>query len=90
MAQGAEGRCSPADAAGAQHPVWALLERVQAGRGCAAWEQGNKETHVIALQRATNSPENMVTYKFLLFKKENVSFKKTKNPALTLIVSELK
>uniref|UniRef100_A0A3B5M8W0 Uncharacterized protein n=1 Tax=Xiphophorus couchianus TaxID=32473 RepID=A0A3B5M8W0_9TELE len=55
----AEGRCSPADAAGAQHPVRALLERVQAGRGCAAWEQGNKETHVIALQRATNSPENM-------------------------------
>ncbi|XP_014903663.1 transforming growth factor beta receptor type 3 [Poecilia latipinna] len=59
--RGAEGRCSPADPAGAQHPVRALLERVQAGRGCAAREQGNKETHVIALQRATNSPENMVT-----------------------------
>uniref|UniRef100_A0A3B3VDX0 Uncharacterized protein n=1 Tax=Poecilia latipinna TaxID=48699 RepID=A0A3B3VDX0_9TELE len=66
VAQGAEGRCSPADPAGAQHPVRALLERVQAGRGCAAREQGNKETHVIALQRATNSPENMVTYKLLL------------------------
>uniref|UniRef100_A0A087XWS3 ZP domain-containing protein n=1 Tax=Poecilia formosa TaxID=48698 RepID=A0A087XWS3_POEFO len=48
------------DPAGAQHPVRALLERVQAGRGCAAREQGNKETHVIALQRATNSPENMM------------------------------
>ncbi|XP_023204436.1 transforming growth factor beta receptor type 3-like [Xiphophorus maculatus] len=59
--RGAEGRCSPADPAGAQHPVRALQERVQAGRGCAAWEQGNKETHVIALQRATNSPENMVS-----------------------------
>ncbi|XP_043956384.1 uncharacterized protein engl isoform X2 [Gambusia affinis] len=59
--RGAEGRCSPADPAGAQHPVRALLERVQGGRGCAAREQGNKETHVIALQRATNSPENMVT-----------------------------
>ncbi|KAK5607244.1 hypothetical protein CRENBAI_003433 [Crenichthys baileyi] len=59
-AQGAEVQCSPGDAVGGQHPVRALLERFQVGRGCAAREQGNKETHVIALQRPTNSPGNMV------------------------------
>ncbi|KAM4534548.1 transforming growth factor beta receptor type 3 [Fundulus diaphanus] len=60
-AQGAEVQCSPADPVGKQHPVGGLLERFQVGRGCAARQQGNKETHVIALQRATNSPGNTVT-----------------------------
>ncbi|XP_036003959.1 transforming growth factor beta receptor type 3 [Fundulus heteroclitus] len=60
-AQGAEVQCSPADPVGKQHPVSGLLKRVQVGRGCAARQQGNKETHVIALQRATNSPGNTVT-----------------------------
>lgn len=66
LAQGAEVQCSPADPVGAQHPVQGLLERFQVGRGCAARQQGNKETHVVALQRATNSPGNLVTCKLLL------------------------
>ncbi|XP_047426796.1 transforming growth factor beta receptor type 3 isoform X2 [Mugil cephalus] len=57
----AEGRCSVGAPVGARHPVQGLLERFEAGLGCAARERGNKETHVIALGRVTNSPENTVT-----------------------------
>ncbi|TDH02530.1 hypothetical protein EPR50_G00153570 [Perca flavescens] len=59
-AQGVEIRCSVAPV-GALHPVRGLLERFEAGPGCAARERGNKETHVIAVRRVTNSPENKVT-----------------------------
>lgn len=45
---------------GELHPVQGLLERFEAGPGCAARERGNKETHVIAVGRVTNSPENKV------------------------------
>uniref|UniRef100_A0A7N8XIP4 Uncharacterized protein n=1 Tax=Mastacembelus armatus TaxID=205130 RepID=A0A7N8XIP4_9TELE len=45
---------------GAPHPVRGLLERFEAGPGCAARERGNKETHVIAVGRSTNSPGNKV------------------------------
>uniref|UniRef100_A0A673CLS6 TGFBR3/Endoglin-like N-terminal domain-containing protein n=1 Tax=Sphaeramia orbicularis TaxID=375764 RepID=A0A673CLS6_9TELE len=37
------------------HPVQGLLERFDAGPGCAARESGNKETHVIAVGRASNT-----------------------------------
>ncbi|XP_045897017.1 transforming growth factor beta receptor type 3 [Micropterus dolomieu] len=56
-----EMRCSVAGPAGSLHPVQGLLERFEAGPGCAAREHGNKETHVIAVGRVTNSPENKVT-----------------------------
>ncbi|XP_041832803.1 transforming growth factor beta receptor type 3 isoform X2 [Melanotaenia boesemani] len=46
---------------GAQHPVQGLMEKFEAGPGCAARERGNKETHVIGLRRVTKSPENKVT-----------------------------
>ncbi|XP_031150990.1 transforming growth factor beta receptor type 3 [Sander lucioperca] len=59
-AQGVAVRCSVAPV-GALHPVHGLLERFEAGPGCAARERGNKETHVIAVRRVTNSPENKVT-----------------------------
>ncbi|XP_073350180.1 transforming growth factor beta receptor type 3 [Pagrus major] len=54
-------RCSAAAPVGELHPVQGLLERFEAGPGCAARERGNKETHVIAVGRVTNSPENKVT-----------------------------
>ncbi|XP_030591367.1 transforming growth factor beta receptor type 3 [Archocentrus centrarchus] len=60
-AQSGEVQCSVAGPVGPQHPVQGLLERFEAGPGCAARERGNKETHVIALRRVTNSPENKVT-----------------------------
>ncbi|XP_076739075.1 transforming growth factor beta receptor type 3 isoform X2 [Maylandia zebra] len=60
-AQSGELHCSVAGPVGARHPVQGLLERFEAGPGCAARERGNKETHVIALRRVTNSPENKVT-----------------------------
>ncbi|XP_020515645.2 transforming growth factor beta receptor type 3 [Labrus bergylta] len=60
-AQGEVLLCSVEGQAGARHPVQGLLERFEAGPGCAARERGNKETHVIAVGRATNSPENKVT-----------------------------
>ncbi|KAK5856732.1 hypothetical protein PBY51_008308 [Eleginops maclovinus] len=53
-------RCSP-EPVGVLHPVQGLLERFEAGPGCAARERGDKETHVIAVGRVTNSPENKVT-----------------------------
>lgn len=59
-AQSGEPHCSVAGPVGARHPVQGLLERFEAGPGCAARERGNKETHVIALRRVTNSPENKV------------------------------
>ncbi|KAJ3601283.1 hypothetical protein NHX12_032255 [Muraenolepis orangiensis] len=46
-------------AAGALHPVRGLLEKFQAGPGCAARESGNKETHVVAVGRPTHG--NLVT-----------------------------
>ncbi|XP_072225381.1 transforming growth factor beta receptor type 3 isoform X2 [Leuresthes tenuis] len=58
---GVEVRCPLSGPVGPQHPVQGLLERFKAGPGCAARERGNKETHVIALRRVTNSPENKVT-----------------------------
>lgn len=51
--------CSVAPA-GPLHPVQALLERFEAGVGCSAREIGNKETHVVAVGRETNSPDNKV------------------------------
>nr|XP_046270791.1 transforming growth factor beta receptor type 3 [Scatophagus argus]XP_046270792.1 transforming growth factor beta receptor type 3 [Scatophagus argus] len=60
-AQSVELRCSAAGLVGPLHPVQGLLERFEAGPGCAARERGNKETHVIAVGRVTNSPENKVT-----------------------------
>ncbi|CAJ1075669.1 transforming growth factor beta receptor type 3-like [Xyrichtys novacula] len=54
-------RCSVEGQAEAQHPVQGLLERFEAGPGCAAREQGNKETHVIAVGRATSSSDRKVT-----------------------------
>lgn len=54
-------RCSTPAPVGELHPVQGLLERFEAGPGCAARELGNKETHVIAVGRLTNSPENKVT-----------------------------
>ncbi|XP_070779137.1 transforming growth factor beta receptor type 3 [Enoplosus armatus] len=60
-AQSVEERCSVAGPVGELHPVQGLLERFEAGPGCAARERGNKETHVIAVGRVTNSPENKVT-----------------------------
>lgn len=56
----AELQCSVAPV-GALHPVQGLLERFEVGPGCAARESGNKETHVIAVGRVTNSPDNKVT-----------------------------
>lgn len=47
--------------AGASHRVKGLLERFQAGPGCAARESGNTETHVVTVGRATPSPDNQVT-----------------------------
>ncbi|KAM4635514.1 transforming growth factor beta receptor type 3 [Polymixia lowei] len=46
---------------GERHPVQGLLERFEAGPGCAARERGDKETHVIAVGRATHSPDDQVT-----------------------------
>lgn len=60
-AHSVEMRCSAAAPVGELHPVQGLLERFEAGTGCAARERGNKETHVIAVGRVTNSPENKVT-----------------------------
>ncbi|XP_041813918.1 transforming growth factor beta receptor type 3 isoform X2 [Chelmon rostratus] len=60
-AESVEMRCSAAAPVGELHPVRALLERFEAGPGCAARERGNKETHVIAVGRVTNSPGNRVT-----------------------------
>ncbi|KAI3360177.1 hypothetical protein L3Q82_014489, partial [Scortum barcoo] len=51
-------QCSVVGPVGELHPVQGLLERFEAGPGCAARERGNKETHVIAVGRVTNSPEN--------------------------------
>ncbi|XP_021413828.2 transforming growth factor beta receptor type 3 isoform X2 [Oncorhynchus mykiss] len=47
--------------AGELHPVQGLLERFEAGPGCAARESGEKETHVIAVGRGTRSPDKQVT-----------------------------
>ncbi|XP_069005481.1 transforming growth factor beta receptor type 3 [Embiotoca jacksoni] len=60
-AQSEELQCFVAGQLGVRHPVQGLLERFAAGPGCAAREQGNKETHVIGLGSVTNSPENKVT-----------------------------
>ncbi|KAL7378227.1 hypothetical protein ABVT39_010582 [Epinephelus coioides] len=59
-AHSVEVQCSVAPV-GALHPVQGLLERFEAGPGCAARERGDKETHVIAVGRVTHSPENKVT-----------------------------
>ncbi|XP_077414716.1 transforming growth factor beta receptor type 3 isoform X2 [Vanacampus margaritifer] len=55
-----ERQCSVARV-GAHHPVEALLEKFEAGPGCAARESGDKETHVIAVGRVTSGPDNTVT-----------------------------
>ncbi|KAM6904733.1 transforming growth factor beta receptor type 3 [Xenentodon cancila] len=60
-AQSVDVSCSPDGPVGTKHPVQGLLERFEAGPGCAARELGNKETHVVALGRVTNSPERKVT-----------------------------
>ncbi|XP_071774587.1 transforming growth factor beta receptor type 3 [Centroberyx gerrardi] len=59
-AQTEEAQCPVSVPVGALHPVQGLLERFKAGPGCAARESGNKETHVIAVGRATHSPDNQV------------------------------
>ncbi|XP_054615588.1 transforming growth factor beta receptor type 3 isoform X2 [Dunckerocampus dactyliophorus] len=59
-ARSKETQCSVAPV-GARHPVEALLERFEAGPGCAARESGDKETHVIAVGRGTSGPDNTVT-----------------------------
>ncbi|XP_029996088.1 transforming growth factor beta receptor type 3 [Sphaeramia orbicularis] len=60
LAQSPEVQCTVA-AVQELHPVQGLLERFDAGPGCAARESGNKETHVIAVGRASNSPGNKIT-----------------------------
>lgn len=65
-----EMRCSGTSPVGALHPVQGLLERFEAGPGCAGREHGNKETHVIAVGRVTN-PEHKVT-SFRLFKEQGL------------------
>ncbi|KAL0993072.1 hypothetical protein UPYG_G00102860 [Umbra pygmaea] len=55
------GLLCPLSPAGALHPVQGLLERFDAGPGCAARQSGEKETHVIAVGRATPSPDKQVT-----------------------------
>ncbi|KAM9392075.1 transforming growth factor beta receptor type 3 [Pholidichthys leucotaenia] len=69
--QSVEVRCSVVGPVGSRHPVQGLLERFEAGPGCAARERGNKETHVIALGKTTNNPENKVT---VLLKPLSLSF----------------
>ncbi|XP_029912780.1 transforming growth factor beta receptor type 3 isoform X2 [Myripristis murdjan] len=59
-AESEEMQC-PVSPVGALHPVQGLLERFKAGPGCAARESGNKETHVIAVGRASHSPDSQVT-----------------------------
>uniref|UniRef100_A0A3Q1IDT0 ZP domain-containing protein n=1 Tax=Anabas testudineus TaxID=64144 RepID=A0A3Q1IDT0_ANATE len=59
-AQTEEMRCSVTSPVGTLHPVRGLLERFEAGPGCAAREHGNKETHVVAVGTVTD-PENKVT-----------------------------
>nr|XP_057906384.1 transforming growth factor beta receptor type 3 isoform X3 [Doryrhamphus excisus] len=59
-ARSKETQC-PVAPVGALHPVEALLERFEAGPGCAARESGDKETHVIAVGRGTSGPDNTVT-----------------------------
>ncbi|XP_029945411.1 transforming growth factor beta receptor type 3 isoform X2 [Salarias fasciatus] len=54
-------QCSVPGRAGSPHPVQGLLERFEAGPGCAAREPGNQETHVVALGRVTGSRESKVT-----------------------------
>nr|XP_020478666.1 transforming growth factor beta receptor type 3-like [Monopterus albus] len=60
-AQGEGAPCSVVGPVGALHPVQGLLERFEAGPGCTAREHRDKETHVIAVGRATSSPGNKVT-----------------------------
>ncbi|XP_068192421.1 transforming growth factor beta receptor type 3 [Antennarius striatus] len=60
-AHSVEAPCSAVGPVGPLHPVQGLLERFEAGPGCASRERGNKETHVIAVGTATNVPENKVT-----------------------------
>ncbi|RVE69088.1 hypothetical protein OJAV_G00074320, partial [Oryzias javanicus] len=60
-AQAAEETCRPPAPAGEQHPVQALLEKFEAGPGCAAREHGNKETHVVALGSALSNTEDKMT-----------------------------
>lgn len=47
--------------AGALHPVQGLLERFDAGTGCAARESGDKETHVISVGKASCDANKKVT-----------------------------
>uniref|UniRef100_A0A3Q3Q3D9 Uncharacterized protein n=1 Tax=Monopterus albus TaxID=43700 RepID=A0A3Q3Q3D9_MONAL len=58
--QGEGAPCSVVGPVGALHPVQGLLERFEAGPGCTAREHRDKETHVIAVGRATSSPGNKV------------------------------
>ncbi|KAF3700588.1 Transforming growth factor beta receptor type 3 [Channa argus] len=59
-AQSGDLRCSVVGPGGALHPVQGLLERFEAGPGCAARGHGKKETHIISVGKVTN-PENKVT-----------------------------
>ncbi|CAN9505988.1 unnamed protein product [Ophioblennius macclurei] len=51
----------PSQAVARPHPVQGLLERFEAGPGCAAREGGAEETHVVALGRVANGAEKQVT-----------------------------
>ncbi|XP_037112893.1 transforming growth factor beta receptor type 3 isoform X2 [Syngnathus acus] len=82
-ASGKERECSVAQV-GALHPVEALLEKFEAGPGCAARESGDKETHVIAVGRVTSSPDNMVT---VLLKPLSLSLNKSTMRKVHLLLS---
>ncbi|XP_077356319.1 transforming growth factor beta receptor type 3 isoform X2 [Festucalex cinctus] len=78
-----EKQCS-VDRVGALHPVEALLEKFEAGPGCAARESGDKETHVIAVGRVTSGPDNMVT---VLLKPLSLSLSKSALRKVHLLLS---
>ncbi|XP_051905841.1 transforming growth factor beta receptor type 3 [Hippocampus zosterae] len=83
-ASGKEKQCSVAPV-GALHPVEALLEKFEAGPGCAARESGNKETHVIAVGRGTGGTgDNMVT---ILLKPLSLSLSKSASRKIYLLLS---
>ncbi|XP_019749112.1 transforming growth factor beta receptor type 3 [Hippocampus comes] len=78
-----ERQCSVARV-GALHPVEALLEKFEAGPGCAARESGSKETHVIAVGRGTSGTDSMVT---ILLKPLSLSLSKSASRKIYLLLS---
>ncbi|XP_028310456.1 transforming growth factor beta receptor type 3 isoform X4 [Gouania willdenowi] len=74
-------RCTAPHPISVQHPVHGLLEKFKAGPGCAAHEHKNKETHVVAVGRSTESPTNKVT---LLLKTSSLMSSSTRSIHLVL------